>query len=432
MREATGVRDHDTTETDPDPFASKDRFFGVGVVDDPYPRWAELQSQCPVHHGSVSGQFGMTGPDNLLFPDETYWSAYTYDAVDDVLRRSEAFSSSWYHNSLGEVIGRTILEMDPPEHHRFRMLLQPAFTKREMDAWEQRFIRDIVNRYIDRFAAVGKADLSTDFAFHYPIEVTAVAAGLPVSDLAAFYRHTALLTNIAVSREERGRASADLGAMVQKLIEVRRHDPQKDLISILTQATFEEAEDARRRKLSDDEIVSFMRLLVPAGAQTTYRAMTTLLFGLLMHLDQLDAVRQDRSLIPRAVEEAVRWEVPLTATGRDIVVDTEIAGQPVPAGCHVGVALGAANRDPSRWEDPHEFDIHRPSRPHLGFGSGPHLCLGIHLARTELRVALECLLDRLADLRLDPDAPAPSISGLGARTAAHLPVVFTPQGDPSR
>jgi cytochrome P450 len=415
-----------------DVFEKKDRFFGVGTFDDPYPRLGELQAACPMHEGSLSGLFGTVGADNTIFPEDSYVTVLSFDEGDRVLKEPETFSSSWYHPSLGEVIGRTILEMDPPEHRRFRLLLQGAFSRREVERWESGFIRDILDRAIDRFAPLGHADLSQDFAFLYPIEVTAVAAGLPVSDLDAFYRFTAVLTNVAVSQEERLAASASLGEMIQELIDERRRDPQQDLISVLVQARLTDEEAAvsgsGARTLTDAEIVAFLRLLVPAGAQTTYRAMTNLLYGLLTHPDQLDAVRRDRSLIPQAVEEAVRWEVPLTFTARTVTTDTEVCGHAVRAGRQVEVSIGAANRDPQRWPDPERFDLFRAQKRHLGFGNGVHVCLGIHLARVELRCALEALLDRLPDIRLDPAAPPPSITGLGMRTAAHLPVVFTPAG----
>ncbi|MDI2128040.1 cytochrome P450 [Yinghuangia seranimata] len=409
-----------------DAFAAKNALNGVGVVKDPYPRLAELRSQCPVHQGSVSARFDLPGADRIIAAEDEQASVYTYQGVDAVLRDAASFSSSWYRMSIGDVIGRTILEMDPPEHRRFRSLISPAFTRREMDRWEHGFVRGIVDAYLDRFRADGRADLAADFAFHYPIHVIAVAAGLPVVDLPEFYRHTALLTNVAVSQDERLAASRDLGAMVQELIDARRAEPADDLIGVLVRARLndEDWDGASDRQLTDDEIVAFLRLLVPAGAQTTYRAITTVLYGLLSHPDQLAAVRADRSLIPQAIEEGLRWEVPLLAVGRTAVRDTVVEGCPVRAGQHVNAPVAAANHDPSRWERPDEFDIFRTPVPHVSFGVGPHVCLGIHAARMEMRVALDLLLDRLPGLRLDPDTPCDGVTGLGLRTAVRLPVVF--------
>jgi cytochrome P450 len=148
------------------------------------------------------------------------------------------------------------------------------------------------------------------------------------------------------------------------------------------------------------------------------------LYGLLTHPDQLAAVVADPTLVPQAVEEGLRWEVPLTASGRSAAVDTAIGGVAIAAGCPVNLSIGAANRDASRWDRPDEFDIFRASQAHLGFGTGPHVCLGIHFARMELRVALEQLVGRLANLRLDPDAIDVHITGLGQRSPETLPVRF--------
>jgi cytochrome P450 len=155
-----------------------------------------------------------------------------------------------------------------------------------------------------------------------------------------------------------------------------------------------------------------------------YRGITNTLFGLLTHHEQLDAVRTDRSLIAGAVEEGLRWEPPVVTTVRKVTVDTELEGVSVPCGGAINICLASANRDEARWDRPEEFDIFRPELGHLSFGSGPHVCLGIHMARMEMRVALEALFDRLEGLRLDPEATGVTVSGLQYRTADQLPVVW--------
>ena len=407
-----------------DPFAAKDQLFGVGLMRDPHPRLHELMQAGAVHHGSMSGQFDMIGPDNIIYPEDEQVSVVGFWAVDEGFRDPDRFSNSWYQPALGNVIGRTILEMDPPEHYRFRLLLQGAFSKKEMQRWEREFVRDIVRSYLLPLVPRGRADLATEFAFHYPITVTAVAAGLPVADVPAFYRQAALLTNISVPEETRLDAARELGEMVQVLIDERRLEPKSDLIGLLVQAELKQTVDDGKKKLTDEEIVAFLRLLVPAGAQTTYRSFTNILFGLLSHPEQLEAVRADRSLIPRAIEEGLRWEAPLLSFGRTCTRDTTIAEQPIAAGTHVNLCVHAANHDPSRWDRPDEFDIFRPELGHMAFGQGNHICLGIHFARMELRVALEEILDEMPNLRLDPDAVDVHITGLGSRTTIHLPCVW--------
>ncbi len=407
------------------PFAAKDRFLGIGLDVDVHERLRELREAGPVHPGSISGQFDAVGPDNYLIPDEQQSTVYRFAPLEKVLRDPQRFSNSYVKASLREVIGRTILEMDPPDHQRYRMLIQGAFTKKEMERWEREFVRDIVAGALDPLVPLGRGDLARDFAFHYPITVTAVAAGLPVEDVPAFYEQAVYLTNVAVPQEQRLRASAELGAMVERLIAERRREPRDDLISLLTRAELPATDGGPPARLADEDIVAFLRLLVPAGAQTTYRTLTTLLHALLTHPDQLEAVRRDRSLVPKAVEESLRLEPPLTFLGRLAMEDTEVAGCPVAAGTVVNLSLAAANRTPDRWEDPDEFDVTRPTLAHMSFGQGNHICLGIHFARMELRVALEQILDKLPGLRLDPGHAAEvHVDGIIARTAVSLPCVW--------
>jgi cytochrome P450 len=408
-----------------DVFAAKDRLAGIGAIRDPHPQLRRLRESATVHAGSISSQFGLVGPDNYLIPDEQQVSVFGFDIAERIFRDAATFSSSYYVPSLRQIIGRTILEMDPPDHHRYRSLLQGAFTKKEMVRWERDFVRDIVEAAVDRLAPRGHGDLAADFAFHYPITVTAVAAGLPVDDVPTFYEQAALLTNVAVPEQQRLAASAELGAMVRALIEARRAEPADDLISILVHAQLPGVDGGEAERLTDDEIVAFLRLLVPAGAQTTYRQLTNVLYALLTHPDQLEALYRDRSLIPQAIEEGLRWEPPLLYFARNVTADTEVGGCPVVAGTTVNMCIHSAHRDPQRWPEPDRFDIFRPPSAHLAFGQGNHICLGMHFARMELRVALEVLLDRLPNLRLDPDAADDvHIGGLTSRTAVHLPCVW--------
>ena len=422
MSEGHAGTEHETDEG-LSSFERKDRLLGIGLGIDIHPRLHELrESGCPVHGGSVSSQFGTVGPDNYLFPDDQQVSVFRFDLVEKVFRDATTFSNSYYQASLREVIGRTILEMDPPDHQRYRMLIQGAFTKKEMKRWEEGFVHDIVATALDQLAPRGHGDLAKDFAFHYPITVTAVAAGLPLDDVPFFYEQATLLTNVAVSMDQRLEAAAKLEAVVLELIVSRRAEPKDDLLSILAHAELPGDDGQPPQRLSDEEIVAFMRLLIPAGAQTTYRTLTNLLYALLTHPEQLAAIRQDRSLIPKAIEEGLRWEPPLITFARQAAIDTELAGQAVAAGTVVNVCVDAANRTPDRWPDPDEFDITRPTLAHMSFGQGNHICLGIHFARMELRVALELILDKLPGLHLDPDAAAGvKIDGVMSRTCVSLP-----------
>jgi cytochrome P450 len=226
------------------------------------------------------------------------------------------------------------------------------------------------------------------------------------------------LLSILFERERGLAASEALREYFVPILADRRQEPREDLISGLAQAEID------GERLSDEEIFSFLRLLLPAGVETTYRSLGNLLLGLLSNPDQLDAVRADRSLIPQAIEEAIRWEPPLLTITRVATRDTELGGVSIPAGSAVMPVLGAANRQEDRYPDPDRFDIFRQPRAHIGFGHGVHVCLGMHLARLEMRVALNLLFDRLPNLRLDPDGNDPHIRGQVFRSPTSIPVLF--------
>jgi len=232
-----------------------------------------------------------------------------------------------------------------------------------------------------------------------------------------FHRKGVELITIMNDIERGYNASLWLYDYFQKIIEERRADPRNDLISVLAQAELE------GQRLTDDEIIAFLRLLLPAGAETTYRSSSNLMFGLLSNPDQLEALGNDRSLMPQAIEEGLRWEPPLPNIGRTAARDVEIEGVLIPQGSPVSVCMGSANRDASRWENADTFDILRDQKQHMSFAFGPHMCLGMHLARMETSVAVNAILD-LPNLRLDPDADDVHISGLAFRAPAALPVLF--------
>jgi cytochrome P450 len=308
--------------------------------------------------------------------------------------------------------------MDEPEHRRHRNLVSQAFRQRALAEWETDFVDVVVNRLIDRFADRGRADLVREFTFRFPVMVIAGILGVPPADSAEFHQHATAIVNVAVDPERGFAASAAMREYLSSIVEQRRADPQDDVITDLVQAELD------GERLDDEEIYSFLRLLLPAGAETTYRATGNFLFGLLADRDQWVALRDDRSLMAQAIEEAVRWEPPLTLTSRLATRDVELAGVAIPAGAHVTTHLGSANRDESRWERPDEFDIFREQKPHISFAAGPHMCLGMHLARMEMRSAVNALMDRLPDLQLDPAADDVHIHGEVFRSPPSLPVVF--------
>ena len=405
-------------DEDHNPFAEFDAAAGVGSVRDPFPVWDELRGKCPVHAGNLDDRFGVQQIGVIAADhDVTPHHILGFDAVQQVLRDGETFTSSGYANTIGLLFGHSILEMDEPEHHAYRALIQQAFTRKAMESWEADIVRPVVNDLVDKFRDRGDADLVSELLFPFPVTVIGKMLGLPDEDLPVFHRKGVELITIMADIERGYNASVWLYDYFQRIITERRAEPRNDLISVLAQAELD------GQQLSDDEIIAFLRLLLPAGAETTYRSSSNLMFGLLTNPDQLEALRNDRALMPQAIEEGVRWEPPLTSIGRTASRDVEIEGVLIPEGSPVSVNMASANRDASRWDNPDAFDIFRDQKQHMSFAFGPHMCLGMHLARMETTVAINAILD-LPNLRLDPAAEDVHISGLAFRAPNALPVVF--------
>jgi cytochrome P450 len=401
-----------------DPFEAFDHALGADAIRDPYPRFAELRRQAPVHKGSTWQLFELGDPTSVVYQSTPFYSVVSYDSVTQVLRDNATFTSTTYASAMGIVMGHTILEMDEPEHGRYRALIEQAFSRKAMERWEADIIAPTVDRMIDGFIERGSADLIREFTFPFPVQVITGFLGLPPEDLRRFHSWAIQLINVAGDPVRGIEASHKLHDYLIEIVEQRRAEPRDDLISVLAHAELDGV------RLNNEEIVAFLRLLLPAGAETTYRSSSNLLFGLLSHPVQLDAVRKDRSLIPQTIEEGIRWEPPLTGIVRGALKETEVCGYPLPAGAVISVVVASGNHDETRWERPDEFDIFRKRFPHVGFGFGPHVCLGQHLARMETTVALNALFDRLPNLRLDPEAQDVHINGLVFRSPSTMPVVF--------
>lgn len=382
-----------------------------GDVRDPYSGLALMRREQPVQRLDTS-----TMPHE---ESKSVFMVYRHEELQQMLRDNETFSSAIIIDAFGDALGKHVmLGMDEPEHGRHRGLVSKAFSQKAMARWEHELVGQVGNQLIDQFADRGRADLSREFTFPYPTQIIASLLGLPRKDYPQFQRWSVSLLSFVFNRERGLAASGALREYFIPILAARRQEPRDDLISGLAQAEID------GETLSDEEIFSFLRLLLPAGVETTYRSLGNLLFALLSNPDQLDAVRSDRSLIPQAIEEAVRWEPPLLTITRVATRDTELGGVSIPAGSAVMPVLGAANRQEDRYPDPDRFDIFRSARAHIGFGHGVHVCLGMHLARLEMRVALNLLFDRLPNLRLDPDGDDPHIRGQVFRSPTSLPVLF--------
>jgi cytochrome P450 len=382
----------------------------AGDLRDPYPVLAEKRRHQPVE--------ATTYASFIEGLEQTTYVVHRYEDVVAVLRDNVTYSSSAIRVLMAPVMGDYVLVgMDEPEHKRLRALVSVAFRQRSLAAWEP-YAQSVVDGYLDQVVERGSAELVRELTFPYPIQVIAKILGVPPEDTGRFHEWAWWIINVAADPDKGIAASEAMKAYLAEVLDARRADPGDDVISDLVQAELD------GEQLGDEEIFSFIRLLLPAGAETTYRATGNFLFGLLTHPDQLARLRADRDLMSQAVEEAIRWESPLLITSRDSTVDSEVAGTVIPAGCQVVAHVGSANHDDARWDDPEAFDILREQKPHAAFGFGPHMCLGMHLARMEMRVAVGAVLDRLDDIRLDPDAEDVHIHGERFRSPTSLPVLF--------
>jgi cytochrome P450 len=274
---------------------------------------------------------------------------------------------------------------------------------------------------IDEFIDAGEADLVKDFTLEFPTRVISKLLGLPEEDLPWFRKRAVELISYTVKFKRAFEASAALKDYFLQQIEQRRSNPTEDIIGDLVTAEID------GEKLSDEAIYSFLRLLLPAGLETTYRSSGNLLYLLLTHREQFQAVQGDHELISAAMEEGLRFETPLTTVQRYVMEDTVVEGVELPAGSVIDVCIGSANRDERRWERSEEFDIFRKRLPHISFAAGEHTCMGLHLARMETRVAVECLVARLTDIRLVTD-DNPHIFGQPFRSPTAIPVTFDAVG----
>ncbi|KUI24683.1 cytochrome [Mycobacterium sp. IS-1742] len=397
------IRDDGITAVKPD-----------GYLRDPYPHFAEKRC-AGVFHGTVI-DYSKT-PESLR-PADGY-AAMSFDAVNRVFRDGRVFSSALYDTTIGLFTGPTILAMEGRRHRSHRDLISAAFRPKSLAQWEPTIVRPVVDALIDEFVEAGTADLARQFTLEFPTRVIARLLGLPEEDLPMFRRRAVELISYTVDYQRAFDASAALETYFVEQMDMRRSQPTDDIIGALVTAEID------GERLSDEAIYSFLRLLLPAGLETTFRSSGNLLFLLLSHPDQFAAVQADRGLIPQAIEEGLRYETPLTTVQRFTTVDTELAGVAIPKHAVVDACIGSANRDETRWDRAEQFDIFRDRTPHISFAAGAHTCLGLHLARMETRVALECLLERVTDLRLITDDD-PHIFGQPFRSPTAIPVTFRP------
>jgi cytochrome P450 len=374
-------------------------------VANPYPLYARLRREAPAYvmPGTYSGR------QTALIT--------RYDDAREVLRDATRFSSRVNARGAGLVMGRTIIEMDGDEHLQHRNLITPALAPRALRGDLPERARQIAHAIVDDFAGRGECDLVPDFTFVYPLTVFVEILGLPADEVERFHHLAVDLALIARDPAKAFEASKQLAAYLSPLVATRRQEPSDDLLSVLATSEID------GHRMTDDEVVSFLRLLVSAGADTTYHLLGSMLAIGLRDPALLERLDGERERIDDYVLEALRYESPISTIPREVMVDTRLGDVELTAGADVLVHLGSANRDERHYTDPDVFDLDRDTSDHIGFGIGRHFCAGSRLALLEARIGFEVLLDRLKELRLAPGEPA-EILGFAFRGPSRLPVSF--------
>jgi cytochrome P450 len=395
--------------------AAYDR-MGGSFDEDPYPAFHRLRESGPVHEGTPGRLVGFQGTEafqGLPFPDRRHFTVFDYATCDAVVRDPESFKSS---PETGGAVGiplydASLLAMDGPRHRRYRALVQPSFLPKRARWWIENWIDATVHALIDTFEGNGRADLNVEFCAAIPLLTICGSFGVSVEQ--------ALDIRSVVVSSGGPDTFVDI---LTPIIAARRAAPEDDLISVLVQSEIDEGGETH--VLSDDEILSFSFLLLAAGSGTTWKQMGITLVAMLTNPQWVDAVRADAEVMRAVIEESTRWMPTDPAFARFATRDVTLGGVDIPTGAVVHVCFGAANRDPERWDDADDFDPGRVPRPHLAFGNGPHVCLGMHVARAEIDTAVRALLDRLPNLRLDADADPPRIIGMYERGPTAVPAVW--------
>ena len=389
--------------------------------DDPYPLYAGLRQEAPVHRATL--------PDGRVA-----WVISRYgDAREALLNpllfkdldRAQALNPAAVPGRLPPALfGRNMLSADPPDHTRLRSLVSRAFTPSRMEVLRPR-VQEITDRLLDEMTGHDPADLVAEFAFPLPITVICEMLGVPVADrhrLRSMFNRLFTLLPGPVADGELHQTATDLIRYFTALLDHKRAYPADDLLSGLIVACHGD------ERLTQEELLSTTFLLVLAGHETTVNLIANGTVALLRHPDQLAALRADDSLIGPAVEEFLRYDGPVQhATFRFSAEAVEIGGVTIPAHQPVLILLAGANRDPERFAHPDALDVGRSDNHHLAFGHGIHFCLGAPLARLEGQIAFRALLRRFPDLSLAvPDDDIHWRYGLVLRALPELPVHLAP------
>lgn len=354
----------------------------------PHEEFERLRRTDPVHREQM--------------PDGTeYWAVMRHADVVEVSRQPELYSAAKGGVVLEdlepealEMMQDMLLAMDPPRHAQHRESLSAHFRARVIAGLEES-IRTVCGRIIDD-AGDGDIEAVHELCAFVPSQVIGELVGIPPEDRDKIH-HWA--ETIVAGEEDSLEGSIAMAMFAMELAAARRDDPREDLITLLLAAEFD------GEPMTDLAFGSFFVQLVVAGNDTSRTLLSNAILALLNHPDQFADLREDRSLLPGAVEEVLRWDSPLHYFRRTVTSDTELGGVQIAAGDKLAMMYTSANRDEAVFDDPHRFDIRRSPNPHLAFGIGEHFCLGVHLARLEAKVFLDEMMNRWTSVELVGETP---------------------------
>jgi cytochrome P450 len=346
--------------------------------------------------------------------------------IDFALRHTEIFSSNVDAVDLKNKRPMIPLQIDPPEHKKYRKLLDPIFSPRKMAAMDEQ-VSDLVNHLIDGFIERGEVDFAKEFSVPFPSEVFLTLLGLPMEELDTFLtmkdgiiRPEHVVGTVQGSKEAQAyqqKIADSVYEYFDNILDEREKEPRDDLLSHFLEAEVE------GNRLSRNDILDICFLFLIAGLDTVTATLDCMFSFLAEHPEHRRQLVENPDIIPNAIEELLRWETPVMMVSRVAVEDTELSGCPVHKGDHAIVVIGSANTDEAEFPDAHEVRFDREVNRHIAFGGGVHRCLGSHLARLELRVALREWHKRIPDYEIEPDTELVYTTGI--RSIDYFPMRFT-------
>ena len=355
-------------------------------------------------HSVLAELRGMGSVVPVRFLGADAWLITTHAALSEAFRDTVRFPPPlMYRVSLEPVAGKSFISMDEPDHQHYRRLATPAFRSRAIARYEESGLAELAGELIDRLAHRDDFDLVAEFTARFPYLVIARMLGLPRDREDDFHRWSLGMLRFRDDAANAQACAAELTRYLAPVVAARRREPREDVISGLVQA------EVDGRRFTDEEVYSHIRLLLPTGGETTHGALGNMLFAILSQGDLWDRLRAEPERIPDVVAESLRWETSvavlprLSASEPSRFFDVEL-----PPSSWVLFAIAAANRDPAAFPDPDRFDPDRDPGDPLTFGPGPKSCPGLHLARKNMTVAAQVLIERIPALRLvDRDAAQP-------------------------